>query len=425
MKKLILVLAIALMASPTFALTVYLQREGTSNIVDVNYSDACSTNLPRAFALDVTIDSPGQISNVINYKTGESCAVSKGGTLGFGIYPAKIDINTAGIVRDWGTPLADTADPGASGSALNTGHVILEFASLYFNDANKPEISGRLCQLTITPGTTTANLNVRAFAETTYRGGVVLENGNQFPTDVNTLYRKPAVTETITTPTITKTTAAPAVAGRVNAVRSETFVASGAASSLGHTPLEYQFTWGDGTTPVWVAAATQTHTFTTATTSAWSANVTVQARCQADPGVLSNVSAAITETGEAIKSTATIYADWVLAQWNRPICWAYQRQCHADINGAGVGSGGTKKWVTNTDLTAFKAAYNIANSALPTDGICSDLNHAGVPAAYSSTQKRVTNTDLTTFKNYYNKPENDPTFPNTVCPNADYNFWTN
>jgi uncharacterized repeat protein (TIGR02543 family) len=75
-----------------------------------------------------------------------------------------------------------------------------------------------------------------------------------------TLIANFALIETVSQPTVAKTTTAPAIAGRVNSGRAETFAASDAASSLGHA-LEYQFTWGDGNVSAW-GAATQTHTYT-------------------------------------------------------------------------------------------------------------------------------------------------------------------
>jgi len=126
---------------------------------------------------------------------------------------------------------------------------------------------------------------------------------------------------------------------------------------------------------------------------------------------------------ECVKSTAPFYADWVT--FGKPACWCFSRNCRGDINGTGVGTGLAKKWVTGTDLTAFKAAYNIANSLLPAGGVCADNNHVGTPATYGPTQKRVTGTDLTQFKLYYNQAESGPVTPVTICPDTNYNFWTN
>jgi hypothetical protein len=183
MKKLILVLAIALMAVPAMAIDVALVREGTTNVIDVVYTGngTDATTRVRAFALDIT--SPAGTTMTLvpgSFKTGESIAPAKGGTLGYGIFPARITIDSAGNVPEggYGTPLADTLDPapGADGS----NHIVLEFGSLYFNaDVNAPLASDTLCKFTFNPGTAAAPIMISMTDELTYRGGVVFENGGQ------------------------------------------------------------------------------------------------------------------------------------------------------------------------------------------------------------------------------------------------------
>jgi uncharacterized repeat protein (TIGR02543 family) len=220
------------------------------------------------------------------------------------------------------------------------------------------------------------------------------------------------IPETITTPTVAKTTIAPAIGTRVNSGRLETFVASGAVSSKGHA-LEYQFTWGDGVVGPW-GAATQTKTYTYAAAAAY--NVTVQARCIADPAVVSAASAPLALTTEEFSSSidATAYTAWALFGRNK--CWAFNRQCRGDANGRKVGLYA----VTSHDLNAMKAAYTKADSLLQTisvdpdgtgtlpaiPGICTDFNKTKV-GLY-----RVTSTDLTVLKTYYTKQ--DSAVP--VCP---------
>ena len=185
MKKLILVLAIALIASPAFALNVYLQREGDSNVVDVNYSGADVANPPRAFALDMKIKTGNaKFFAVTNYQQGESSSVNRR----YGIYPARINIDSTGngSVLSWGTPVASPNDPAPG--ALGTNEVVLEFASLYFGDVNAPVVagntSGKLGSLIIQLNGQATSFDINMVGEKTYRGGVVLEEGNQV--DVNT-----------------------------------------------------------------------------------------------------------------------------------------------------------------------------------------------------------------------------------------------
>jgi len=173
MKKLILVLVI-LLTVPVFALNITLvQQSPDGNKVNLNYADACSTNLPRAFALKVEVNSPAKIVDVVNFKIGESNSVNPG----YGIYPARIDINsTTGDVNSWGSPLAEPTDPGP-GTGLGTNKIVLEFGSLYVGDGNGPATSGTLCTLKMDCNGATGNVNIVATEEDQYRGGVVLEDG--------------------------------------------------------------------------------------------------------------------------------------------------------------------------------------------------------------------------------------------------------
>lgn len=176
MKKLVLVLAIALIAAPSFgAVTMTLTQVGTTNVYNVNYATS-DANLPRAFALTVQVAGGGKISAVSGFKTGVSTAASKG----YGIFPGTIDINSVtGVPASYGTPVAPATDPGAAGSGIGTSKVVLELGSLYAGDANKPATSGVLCTVAIDCNGKTVNQTLSAALESTYRGGVVMENGAQ------------------------------------------------------------------------------------------------------------------------------------------------------------------------------------------------------------------------------------------------------
>ena len=178
MKKLILVLAILAIAAPAFAaLDVSLVQVG-SNVV-IRYTGADSANLPRAFALVVSLTGASiqGIHGVSNYKIGESNSTKPG----FGIYPATIAINGSGTVTDWGTPIASASDPLPTGAVqtLPSNKLVLEFGSLYAPVADKnqaPATDGNLCTLSIDCNGT-GNPTITLTDESTYRGGVVLENG--------------------------------------------------------------------------------------------------------------------------------------------------------------------------------------------------------------------------------------------------------
>ncbi len=172
MKKLILVLAILLVASPVWAALDVNLVLVDSDTVAVVYTGADSANLPRAFALTLTITG-GTFDSFVagSYLQGESTAAAPG----FGIYPARIAIDSTGTVTGYGDPLADSADPGAT-AGFGTSSIVLEFGSLYYGDANAPLTGDTLCEINFTKGTAA---QITLADETTYRGGIVLENGTQ------------------------------------------------------------------------------------------------------------------------------------------------------------------------------------------------------------------------------------------------------
>jgi uncharacterized repeat protein (TIGR02543 family) len=228
-----------------------------------------------------------------------------------------------------------------------------------------------------------------------------------------TLVANFTLAEAIIPPTVTKTTAAPAIYTRVNSGRVETFAASGAVDNLGHA-MEYNFTYGDTTTSGWgVATRTKTYTYTAAATY----NVTVAARCIAHPTVLSAASAALALTTEEFSSSIDPTAYYAWALYNRPTCWAFPRNCRGDANGRKVGI----FWVQAHDLNALKAAYARQDSALqtisydpdgtgtlpPIPGICADFNKTKV-GVY-----RVTSADLAILKSSYSA-YHDSAVP--ICP---------
>jgi membrane associated rhomboid family serine protease len=78
------------------------------------------------------------------------------------------------------------------------------------------------------------------------------------------------------------------------------YTASGAVSSLGH-PLQYLFSWGDGTTSTWNLSAGASHAWMAAGTY----TVTVQARCSIDTGIVSAISSPLAVTVIGVSAAAT------------------------------------------------------------------------------------------------------------------------
>jgi hypothetical protein len=156
---------LVLCASAGAATTVSCAQVGTTKAFTISYTYDGVGIPPRAFALDMTT-SAGVISGVTAAKVGESTSASKG----FGIFPGTIEISTAGVVTNNGSPVAPGTDPGAK-PGIGTNAVTLELGSLYAA-GGKPFDSGVLA--TVAVSTTPATVTIVGNGT---RGSIVLEDG--------------------------------------------------------------------------------------------------------------------------------------------------------------------------------------------------------------------------------------------------------
>ena len=162
MKKIILALTILAMVVPAIAapsaVTVTAVDEG-GGVVALNYTSG--PNLPRAFALDITV-SAGVISDV-----------NVTGAQPFNIYMGTIDVNqSTGVIDSNGTPVAPQSDaPGGTQGGLETDGITIEMGSLYEKGVEPdPCASGLLIKVTVTENCTLS------IDENTTRGGIVMED---------------------------------------------------------------------------------------------------------------------------------------------------------------------------------------------------------------------------------------------------------
>jgi hypothetical protein len=162
MKKIVFVLTLLLLASPTLA-RVDITADANGGTVYVYYSmSAGDTNLPRAFGLDLMCSNDANILSVGNFNSD------------FWVYPGSIDINeTTGQVDSNGTPIAvpDGNFPGRELEGPNDGNgMTIEMGSLYVGAPNAPPSSGLLFTFVVDK-----NCNI-TISGNTARGKVVLEN---------------------------------------------------------------------------------------------------------------------------------------------------------------------------------------------------------------------------------------------------------
>ena len=171
MKKLLAILAVLALAVPAMAGSVTLSGVdddgiGAGLVGTISYS--ATSGLPRAFALDITVDGGAVIT-----------AAARGTCQPYRIYMGTITI-VNGVVTDWGNPVAPASDPGALGG-IGTAGVTVEMGSLYdmdnAGDGNKPAASGCLLKVTANKA-----CNVTVALNTT-RGGIVMEDATAATTN--------------------------------------------------------------------------------------------------------------------------------------------------------------------------------------------------------------------------------------------------
>ena len=168
MKKTVFVLLVLMLAGPVMAENVVITVVDEGNdIAAIKYTSDVNV---RAFALDVNVTG-ASVVDVNQYFEGDCNATKKG----FGIFLdtiSGIDINDAGVVQVWGSPVANANSPGATGTGIGKSRVILGMGALY-EKGNQPALSGTICKFRVDGACT-----VCVTEEEEFRAGVVLEDGN-------------------------------------------------------------------------------------------------------------------------------------------------------------------------------------------------------------------------------------------------------
>ncbi len=149
-------------------------RQDTRGEVTITYEGpllgVADSDIPRAFALDVSLDSGGVITGIVSdHKIG----VSTSGDPGYGIFPGSIGI-VGGVVDNNGTPEGSVVDyPGVTEPGIGSSSITIEMGSLYVDDGNRPLTDGDLITLEIAND---CNISV---VPNLIRGGVVMESASQ------------------------------------------------------------------------------------------------------------------------------------------------------------------------------------------------------------------------------------------------------
>lgn len=421
MKKLVLAMLVAAIAVPAFA-AVNINATDEGNGVLGLWYECTADEIIRGIALRIEADGNATIA-------GTSAAVVlavdeiDGKSFGFNTYmdyAFTVESVTAGLYEiDAGHPLAKADERGELDS-FPAGLFSVSMGAL--DQLGEQAGVGESGQLMTIQFDLTADA-VISISLDTLRGGVV---GDGFEAEDVTVQASQTlidggIVEEVVCSALAKTTAGANISqARVNASRVETFTAAASSNVAGE--IEYSFDFGDGNWTAW-GPASQTKTFVyggagVVAANNYSFNVKVKAR-NASTLVESAEYGPIVMVSESVKSTATFYPTW--AQFGRPSCWAFQRNCRGDTNNAATGLGVNRAWVNGADLTILANGFNKIEAQLAAvpNGICADFNRLatglGVNRAW------VNGADLTILANYFNKTEaNVP-----ICDQTNYHYWTN
>ncbi len=173
MRKIVLTLAVVLLAAPVWAdVEIKLDYLG-EGVVQISYDATGEAQLVRAFALNITA-TDGNIVAIGDFAIGDNNG-------GYGIFPgafrdAPIAVNpTTGQVDNWSvtgySPLAPAGDPEAEGDIPGPA-ITIELGSLYTDAA--PSDTGVLCTITVDE-----NVSKVCVTGNAIRGNVVLEDASE------------------------------------------------------------------------------------------------------------------------------------------------------------------------------------------------------------------------------------------------------
>ena len=164
MKKVVLVLAVLMLAAPALAEVVITATDDGGGKVIVSYTSSDEPNVV-ALGLDIQLDNDANITEVLEVNEN------------FWVYPGSIDVNADGSVDSNGTADCNKYQyaPGTPAYAgtlpgIDTNGVSVEMAALYVGAANAPPKSGKLFAFKV-DGDTCATITANVI-----RGSIVLEN---------------------------------------------------------------------------------------------------------------------------------------------------------------------------------------------------------------------------------------------------------
>ena len=166
MKKIIVTLAVLLLASPAMAVTITVVPGPGPNDVTIGFDDDDDAQRVRAIALDVQVADANVVIGDVN------CVSAS-----YNIHPGSISIDAGGTVTDYGT---------CAGAGLDSNTMASEQGSLYEDGVDPYPVEGDLFIITLEGCTVVADGNVVvSVSENQLRGGIVMEDPEVPPESVD------------------------------------------------------------------------------------------------------------------------------------------------------------------------------------------------------------------------------------------------
>ncbi len=447
MKKILLVIAMLIIAAPVLATVSVTATDKGSGVAEFRYNCSAGEKV-RAFALDITVDNGLTITDIRDYNTGES--KKPGG--GYGIFPGKFADYINASNPNWAdtnyTPLGRKNDPSTQ-TGLGTGAITVELGTLYV-DVNAPGTSGLLFRLDVNSnGAHDGNLTI---ALNSTRGGIVLEDASLAPSPVLTgtkmtfpscttpnnevgqtttvavaAWQGQGFNSTNGTPVVNCSKVGLVITNDQNCVTTSTTVnyTYGINSTV---PSEVNALLSDANNAI-IAAQLSVGTITYACVPCSNPIPAGRVISTTPTGGTSYCGAVamVVSTGpcDCYPCSDPAYADWV--SFGKPACWCFPRQCHGDADGLSQGNAKSGIYYVGTnDLAVLVAAWQVTEppngpgiatinvGGIP--GICADFAHDAQGNAKSGIYRVGTN-DLNRLITYWQvlEPPNGTGTP-ADCP---------
>jgi len=461
MKKIVFALVALVVAVPAMASQVDVNAVQVGTTLEVEITYEATSGLPRAFALDITVDS-GTITGISNYVTGESGP----GNIGHGIFPANFNRYIDPCAPNWSdvnyTPVAEPCDlPGDTQDGIGTDGITIEMGSLYVGGPNSPLASDTLCNITVS-GDCTVSLALNVG-----RAGIIMEDGNA-PGSIN-LYGCTVVTTT-TVPNVmdmNETEAIAAITGADLVVGATTYECNNVEAAdevLDQDPDGGEVVPIDSAVDLWVSTGlclvsvpdivgmTPANAYIAIDACGLTggtqynnenSSVTVDLVAEGDPLVGTMVLFGSTvdiyvSAGDCMDPCHPDYTMWVGAAygWDRPDCWCNDRQQRG--NADQIWQGPFPVGTFDLDIFRLALSKHFALFAGNPQLICADFNHTWQGPFPVGTY------DLGIFRKYLSKhfsqtpvtsgpgcqpitilSVSDPCRPcdANALPNTEFNFW--